>query len=36
LVARDQHAARHHTGDTRQSNQLPYSTHTESLPKLLP
>ena len=32
LVARDQHPARHHTGDTGQSYPLPYPTHGKSLP----
>jgi hypothetical protein len=35
LVARDQHATRHHAGDTGQSNPLPYAAHSKSLPKLL-
>jgi hypothetical protein len=34
LVARDQCPARHHTGDTRQPNPLPYATHDNSLHKL--
>lgn len=34
LVAGDQHTAGHHTGDTGQSDPLPYAAHGESLPKL--
>jgi hypothetical protein len=34
LVARDQRPARHHTGNSGQSDPLPYAAHTESLPKL--
>ena len=34
LVARDQHPAGHHTGDTGQSDQLPDTSHRQSVPKL--
>ena len=34
LVARDQHSACHHAGDTGQPNPLPYASHATSLPKL--
>ncbi len=29
LVARDQHSARHHPGNTGKSDQLPYATHSK-------
>ena len=34
LIARHQSPARHHAGDTGQSDPLPDATHSKSLPKL--